>query len=49
MEEKKRATDQYVFHMTTKSKLGKVVSKPDLDMSRLSQNENREISKLMTH
>ena len=29
--------------------MGKVVSKPDLDMSKLTQNENREISKLMTH
>ena len=47
--DEKRAAAQAAFRETAKTRLGKIVSKPTLDMSYMSQNENREISKVLTH
>ena len=47
--EKKRKEEQAAFRETAKTKLGKIVSKPTLNMSYMSQNENKEVSKVLTH
>ena len=40
---------QAQFHASAKTQLGKIVSKPNLNMSSMSQNENRQIGKVLTH